>query len=74
MGDRPLFKLRQARHRTGRLITARQIGQRPEPFERPLRCPCCKHEVNAQPEQPRVSTKGKPFTSAAHFALPKADC
>ncbi|MEV6461527.1 hypothetical protein AB0M66_23195 [Streptomyces albidoflavus] len=71
MGDRPLFKLRQARDKTGRLITARQIGQRPEPFERPLRCPYCEHEVTAQPEQPRVSTKGKPFTRAAHFALAK---
>ncbi|MFI8287358.1 hypothetical protein ACIF84_30470 [Streptomyces albidoflavus] len=71
MGDRPLFKLQQARDKTGRLISARQIGQRPEPFERPLRCPYCEHEVTAQPEQPRISRKGKPFTRAAHFALAK---
>lgn len=71
MGDRPLFKLRQARDKTGRLVSARQIGQHPEPFERPLRCPYCEHEVTAQPEQPRVSIKGKPFTRAAHFALAK---
>ncbi|WP_181009020.1 hypothetical protein [Streptomyces sp. SM12] len=34
-------------------------------------CPYCEHEVIAQPEQPRISTKGKPFTRGAHFALAK---
>ncbi|MFJ9574513.1 hypothetical protein [Streptomyces bacillaris] len=71
MGDRQPFKLQQARDKHGRVISARQIGQRPEPFTRPLRCPYCEHEVIAQPEQPRISTKGKPFTRGAHFALAK---
>ncbi|MEV6421656.1 hypothetical protein [Streptomyces sp. NPDC051662] len=71
MGDRQPFKLQQARDKHGRVISARQIGQKPEPFTRPLRCPYCEHEVIAQPEQPRISTKGKPFTRGAHFALAK---
>lgn len=71
MGDRQSFKLQQARDKHGRVISARQIGQKPEPFTRPLRCPYCEHEVIAQPEQPRISTKGKPFTRGAHFALAK---
>ncbi|MFD5185313.1 hypothetical protein ACFWMQ_22470 [Streptomyces sp. NPDC058372] len=64
MGNLEPFKLRQARDKSGRLISACQIGQRPEPFVRSLRCPYCEHEVTAQPEQPRISTKGKPFTWA----------
>lgn len=71
MGDRQSFKLQQARDKHGRVISARQIGQKPEPFTRPLRCPYCEHEVIAQPEQPRISKKGKPFTRGAHFALAK---
>ncbi|MEU6406160.1 hypothetical protein [Streptomyces sp. NPDC046985] len=71
MGDRQPFKLQQARDKNGLVISARQIGQTPEPFTRPLRCPYCEHEVIAQPEQPRISTKGKPFTRGAHFALAK---
>ncbi|WP_274036351.1 hypothetical protein [Streptomyces sp. MMBL 11-1] len=71
MGDRQSFKLQQARDKHGRVISARQIGQKPEPFTRPLRCPYCEHEVVAQPEQPRISPKGKPFTRGAHFALAK---
>lgn len=69
MGERQPFKMRQARDANGLVISARQIGQKPEPFTRPLRCPHCEHEVTAQPEQPRVSTKGKAFTRGAHFAL-----
>ncbi|WAU78308.1 hypothetical protein O1Q96_00205 (plasmid) [Streptomyces sp. Qhu-G9] len=71
MGERQPFKMRQARDATGLVVSARQIGQKPEPFTRPLRCPYCEHEVTAQPEQPRVSTKGKAFTRGAHFALAK---
>ncbi|MEU8708713.1 hypothetical protein [Streptomyces sp. NPDC048565] len=71
MGDRQPFKLRQARDANDRVISARQIGQKPEPFTRPLRCPHCEHEVTTQPEQPRISTKGKAFTRGAHFALAK---
>ncbi|MFJ1662528.1 hypothetical protein [Streptomyces anthocyanicus] len=71
MGDRQSFKLQQARDKHGRVISARQIGQKPELFTRPLRCPYCEHEVIAQPEQPRISKKGKPFTRGAHFALAK---
>ncbi|MBT1188206.1 hypothetical protein HET69_30580 [Streptomyces sp. CJ_13] len=71
VGERQPFKMRQARDANGLVISARQIGQKPEPFTRPLRCPYCEHEVTAQPEQPRISTKGTPFTRGAHFALAK---
>ncbi|MFI6112904.1 hypothetical protein [Kitasatospora sp. NPDC051164] len=71
MGERQPFKLQQARDKNGVVVSARQIGEKPEPFTRPLRCAYCEHEVTAQPEQPRISTKGKPFTRGAHFALAK---
>lgn len=71
VGERQPFKLLQARDARGLVISARQIGQHPEPFTRPLRCVHCEHEVIAQPEQHRVSSKGKPFTRGAHFALAK---
>lgn len=71
VGERQPFKMRQARDANGLVISARQIGQKPEPFTRPLRCPYCEHEVTAQPEQPRVSTKGKAFTRGAHSPWPR---
>lgn len=71
MAERHPFKLIQARDARGNTISARQIGQHPEPFTRPLTCAYCNHEVTTQPEQHRISSLGKPYTRSAHFALAK---